>query len=224
MKKRAVRLFLSILICVSIVPTYGAVDEDVKFRMICSDTELLIGETTTVYVQAWVDSVYGTTGNGLDTWQMDLGVDTSGVIGITETGGDADIFLTAPDPDPMWSDWASVNTPVTGEASEIAVSQVVLGASSATGVGGYSEIFSFQIEGLAEGTATYSIMDDGGGLFAYLAGDEWFENGAHVDIDGGVYFDALGSDNVFTVVPEPCSLMIMSGLSLIAFRRRRRLS
>lgn len=220
-RKYAVRC-LFILICLAIASPCSA--NLLKFKMVSDNTELLIGETATVSVQAWIDSDYGTAGNGLDTWALDLDVDTSGVIGITETDGEADIDLIAPDPDFMWSGWnsSSINSPVTGEAREIAVSQVSVGASSDTGIGGYSELFSFQVEALAEGTATYTIKDDGGGLFfAFLADGIWFEN--DIFADGGVYFDAAASDNVFTVVPEPCSLIIMSGLSLVALRRRRRL-
>lgn len=231
MNKRTVQLFLAILICISTVSAYGAFDEQIKFKMTVSpgagytvlDDEVLlpIGGLVTVNVLAWVDSEFGTSGNGLESWQLDLDVDTSGIIGITKTGeGDetADISLTAPAPF-FLSGWSSVNSPVTGEASEIGVTHLEM--TSETGVGGYSEIFSFQIEGLTEGIATYRIMDDGGGLFAYLSGDEWFED--DISADGGVYFDALGSDNVFHVTPEPCSLMILSGLSLIGLRRKRRL-
>ncbi len=229
MKRRKVQLFLSILICLSVVSTYGDVlDEQVKFKMtvdpgdgytVLEDEVLLsIGGLVTVDVWAWVDSVHGTAGNGLDSWQLDLDVDTSGVIGITETGGVADISLTAPVPF-FFAGWASVNSPVTGEAGGVSVTQS--DATSETGIGGYSEIFSFQIEGLAEGTATYTIMDDGGGLLAFLSDDTWFED--DISADGGVYFDGAASDNVFHVIPEPCSLMILSGLSLIGLRRRRRL-
>lgn len=234
MNKRRVQLFLAILICISTVSAYGAFDEQIKFKMTVSpgagytvlDDEVLlsIGSLVTVDVWAWVDSEFGTTGNGLDTWQMDLGVNTSGIIGITKTGEEdetANISRIAPNPDLSYRGWDSVNTPVTGEIKEVSVTQLVPGASSGTGIGGYSEIFSFQIEGLAEGIATYTIEDDGGGLFAFLVGDEWFED--DISADGGVYFDALGSDNVFHVTPEPCSLMILSGLSLIGLRRRRRL-
>ncbi len=228
MNKRTAQVFLSILVCVFAVSICGAADEQIKFKMTVSpgtgytvlgdEVQLSIGSLVTVDVWAWVDSDYGTAGNGLDSWQLDMDVDTSGIIGITETGGVADISPTAPAPF-FFSGWASVNSPVTGEAGGVSVTQS--DTTSDTGIGGYSEIFSFQIEGLAEGTATYTVMDDGGGLLAFLSDDTWFED--DISADGGVYFDALGSDNVFTVVPEPCSLMIMSGLSVIALRRRRRL-
>ncbi len=217
MKKRKVQLFLSILICLSVVSTCSAAfEEKIKFKMTVEedkDTVLLVGETVTIFVHAWVDSAHGTAGNGLDTWQMDLSVNQEDVIGVVAGSFSAD----APDPDPMWSGWVSVNNP-TGSISGVAVTQLIPGASSETGVGGYSQIFSFQIEGLAEGEATYDMTGD---WFAFLADDRWFED--DISADGGVYFDAGASDNVFTVVPEPCSLMIMSGLSLIALRRRRRL-
>ncbi len=66
-------------------------------------------------------------------------------------------------------------------------------------------------------------LGDGGGLYAFLADENgsWFENTSGVD--GSVYFDAAASDNVFEVTntPEPCSLLLMSGMSIVALRRRR---
>jgi len=210
------RFIICLVVCLAVlmsnVSVQAGVDEQVKFKMVCSDTDLIVGETTTVYVQAWVDSVFGIAGNGLDTWQMDLSVDISGVIGIDD---ESNISLIAPNPDPAWSGWTSVNTPATGAITEIAVTQLDLGASSEIGVGGYSDIFSFQIEALAEGTATYSLASNG--VFAFLADSEWFENTGGAD--GGIFFDAAGSDNVFTVIPEPCTMLLL-GIGCMALRQR----
>jgi len=217
-KKKFVQFLLVSLVCLFVVPPCFAASEQIHFKMVCSDTELNIGDTTTITVQAWVDSVLGTAGNGLDTWQMDLGVDTTGVIEVVDGG----ISLIAPNPDLGWSGWTSANSPVTGQIKEIAVTQIDMGSPSDIGIGlpdveTYSDIFSFEIRALAHGTAIYTIEDSG--LFVFLSDGQWFENTGGAD--GGVYFDAAASDNIINVTPEPCSLMIMSGLSVLALRRRR---
>jgi hypothetical protein len=189
-------------------------------------TGLVIGEKVNVHVWAWVDDEIAEPNNGLDTWQMDLDVDDTGIIQITKTGGIANINLIAPDPDLDWSGWDedSVNNEgnpyfgATGEVREVAVTQEVPGAASYTGVGGYSEIFSFQIEAIGAGTATYTLTRfPGGSFFGMLTDGTEFD----VDTTDQVFFDAAGSDHVFTVVPEPASLMIMTLLTGLAFRNRR---
>jgi hypothetical protein len=218
-KMKYVQFFLASFVCLSLVsPCFASVDEQVKFRIVSDKTDLLVGGTAIIKVQAWVDSALGTAGNGIDTWQMDISVNNiSGVVGITDTAGIADISLIAPNPDSLWSGWSSVNGPDTGEILEIAVSQEDFGASSETGIGVYSDLFSFKIEALAEGIVTYTPMDNGGGLFyAALVDGTEFEGSD----SGGVYFDEAGSSNVINVTPEPCSLLIMSGLSILGLRRR----
>jgi hypothetical protein len=191
-------------------------------------TGLVIGEKVNVHVWAWVNDAIAEPDNGLDTWQMDMDVDNTGVIQITKTGGVANIDLIAPDPDPLWSGWdeASVNNEgspyfgATGEVREVVVTQDVVSAPSYTGVGGYSEIFSFQIEAIGVGTATYTLKKNfPGGLFLGMLAD-----GTEFDYDidpGSVYFDATVSEHVFTVVPEPASLLIMAFITGLALRNRR---
>jgi len=215
MVKMKLQCLIPILVCLTVLlPCFAAVDNQIKFKMTAPVTEIAVGETVDVTVWGRVDSAFPVAGNGLDSWQMNLDVDIDGVVNMTT------INLIAPDPD-QFSGWTSMNNPLSGQASSIGVSQNVLGAPSETGVGGYSELFTFTIEGLANnlGPVTYNIGGDGGGLFAFLANGEWFENTGGAD--GGIYFDAAASDNVFNVTPEPCSLMIMSGLSVLALRRRR---
>ncbi len=184
-------------------------------------TALEIGEKVNVHVWAWVNDVIAEPNNGLDTWQMDLDVDNTGVIQITKTGDVADITLIAPDPDMEWSGWdeSSVNSPITGEAREVVVTQQITGAPSYTGVSEYSEIFSFQVEAIGVGTAIYTLKDDGGELFLGILADGT-EFDYNIDPDS-VYFDAPSSDNVFTVVPEPGSLLIMAFMAGFALRSRK---
>jgi len=203
------------------------------FKMTADDTTLLPGQTTTAHVWAWIYDQAGAEqpDNGLDTWQLDLSVDNTGVINIT------DINLLAPDPDFSFSGWdaASLNNPVTGEVREVAVVQKVIGAASLTAVGvdndidnpaNYSEIFNFTIQAdlsPATSTAAYTIMDDGGtGWFGILADGTEFDTASGTAY-GGTYFYDAGSENVFTIVPEPGTLTMLVVMSAAALIRRRRI-
>jgi hypothetical protein len=194
------------------------------FKMTAPKTTLAVGEEVTITVSAWVDDA--TSGNGLNTWQLDLSVNNTGVIGITKTGSVADITLLAPTPyHPMFSGWstASVNSPVSGEVRSVAVMQYPLANPSAVGVGGYTDIFSFNIQAMSVGTASYTICDDGGGLFyGCLVDDTEYDN--TVPSDGGVVFDSGSSNRTFTVVhvPEPMSLTIFALAGSLAVIRRKK--
>jgi hypothetical protein len=178
-------------------------------------TELVVGQEVLVTVSAWVDDSIAGTDNGLDTWQMDVGVSQSGIVEITnDVNPNGDITLIAPNPAQTDSKWkySTLNNPNIGAVEEVTVIQDVYGTPSLTGVGGYSEIFSFNIKALAVGTVTYDLYDNGMGFYAILVDDTEFEN-------AGVSFDTDGSDNVFTVVPEPCTMLLL-GLGCAVLRRR----
>lgn len=193
------------------------------FKMTAPKTTLALGEEVTVTVSAWVDDPIAAPDNGLDTWQLDLSVNNTGVIGITKTGSVANITLLAPNPyHPMFSGWsaASVNSPVSGEVRSVAVMQQVYGAPSYVGVGGYTNLFSFNIQALSVGTASYTIRDDGGGLFyGCLVDATEYDNAV---VPGSVVFDSESSNRTFTVhVPEPMSLAIFALAGLMATVRKR---
>jgi len=211
---------VSLLVVLIVLSVNSASAGVLHFKMTAPKTTLAIGETTTVTVLAWVYDSIASPSNGLDTWQLDLSVDDTGIIDITKTAGVADITLLAPNPDPAWSDWkhSTVNTPVTGEVRAVAVNQLVVGAPSYTGVGGFSQIFTFQIEGLAAGTATYTITNDGEGCFGILSGGTEYDNSV---TPGSVVFDAESSNNTFTVIPEPTTLAIFAFAGLLAALRRK---
>ncbi len=188
------------------------------YKMMAPTTDLTIGQAITVTVSAWIEGGTGT--NGLDTWQLDLDVDSSGVIAITENAGVANINLIAPDPDPTFSGWdaMSVNNPETGEVRQIAVSQNTVGAPSLTGIGGYSDVFTFEIVALAPGVVTYLLGDFGGtGFFAFTADDDYYDGTNSV-------FDTDLSDNVFTItaVPEPASIVLFMFAGITAALKRKK--
>ncbi len=208
-------VFVSLLLVFLMVFINSVSAGEVHFKMTAPKTTLAIGEEVLVTVSAWVDDPVALPDNGLDTWQLDLSVDNTGIIEITKTGADADITLLAPDPDMDWSGWneASVNSPTTGEVRGVGVVQQEIGAPSLTGVGGYSDIFTFNIKGLAEGTAVYTICDDtGGGFLAYLADNTLY-------MGSSIIFDE-GSSNTFTVVPEPVTFTLFALAGIAASFRK----
>lgn len=200
---------VAVLILFSVNSAFAGI---LHFKMTAPKTALTVGDEVTVTVSAWVDDVNAEPDNGLDTWQTDLSVDNTGIIEITKTGTIANITLLAPDPDPTWSGWndGTVNSPVTGEVRQVVVNQRIVGNPSYIGVGGFSDIFTFNIKALAAGSATYTICDDGGNLFyGALADGTEYDNAAN---PGSVVFDSSASNCTFTVtpVPEPVSFMVFT--------------
>lgn len=174
-------------------------------------TSLAIGETVTMHVWAWINDPCGYTDNGLDTWQMDIDVNANNVFEIV----DGSIDLKAPSPiDTFFSgfDETSLNDPITGEVREVTVTQDFSGSASNVGVGGYSEIYAFDIEALAVGTAVITLKDDGGGVFygGLENGEEFDNDPLNTTAIGGVDFIASASDNVITVLPEPATIALLA--------------
>lgn len=214
-------VFISLLVIFTVSGINRVSAGALYFKMAASKTTLTVGEEISITVSAWVNDPIAEPDNGLDTWQADLSVDNTGIIEITATGGVADITLLAPDPDPMWSGWdeTSVNSPITGEVREVVVIQEEVGAPSYIGVGGYSEIFTFNIKALSLGTATYTILNDGGGLFyGALADGTEYDNDI---IPGSVIFDAENSNRTFTVIPEPASFSVFAFAALLAVFKKK---
>ncbi len=229
-------LFLLILFCLSSL-TFALTEPTLVFKMTADDTTLVPGEQTTVHLWAWI---YTPTGiekpdKGLDTWQLDLSVDNTNVIQIVS----GSIHTVAPSP--RWTgideyQASSLNNPITGEVRGVTVVQDVAGAASTTGVGddddidnpdNYTEICYFTIQAMLtpeSSSATYTIMDEGGGWFGLLADDVLdptiFDN-SDPEAYGGTYFYADGSDHVFTIVPEPASMLLFITASAFALRRRK---
>ena len=207
-------VFVSLSLVLIVLFVNSAFAGELHFKMTAPKTTLNVDEEVTVTVSAYINDSVALPANGLDTWQLDLSVNNSGIIGITKTGSNANITLLAPNPDMSYSGWdgASVNSPITGEVRSVGVVQKVIGAPSYTGVGGYSDIFTFKIKALALGTATYTICNDGGGgFFAFLADSTYYE-GSNIIFDAGI------SNNTFTVIsaPEPASLVLFALAGILA--------
>ena len=224
------------LFCLSSVSLAGPTltDPTLVFKMTADKTSLMPNETTTVHIWAWI---YTPTGiekpnKGLDTWQLDLSVDNTNVIQIVSDS----IHTLAPSPRytgvPEYQ-LSSLNNPITGEVRSVSVVQLVSGAASTTGVGvdnnidnqgNYSEICRFTIQAgqTHMASAAYTIMDEGAGWFAYLANTEGtlFDN-SDSSAYGDTYFYAAGSQHVFTITPEPASMVLLATAAAFALRRRK---
>ena len=244
MVKSKSRLCLAILLiltlfCLSSVSVAGPTltDPTLVFKMTADKTSLMPGETTNVYIWAWIYTPAGIEkpNKGLDTWQLDLSVDNTNVIQIVSNS----IHTLTPSPRytgvPEYQ-LSSLNNPITGEVRSVSVVQLVPGAASTTGVGvdnnidnlgNYSEICSFAIKAALNpmaSSATYTIMDEGNGWFGMLADSvsdpTTFDNSDSIAY-GGTYFYAAGSQHVFTIIPEPASMVLLATAAAFALRRRK---
>jgi hypothetical protein len=219
-----------VLLFFNVVSSADLVDPTLVFKMTADKTTLSPDEQTVVHLWAWIYTPDGIEkpDNGLDTWQLDLSVDTTNVIEIVS------LNVLAPNPNPAYPPYnpASLNNPITGEVRRVAVIQLNVGAPSLTGVGiddnidnpaNYSEICNFTIQaiGAPSTSAAYTIMNDGGGgWFGILADGAEFDNES-ITADGGTSFYASGSDHVFTIVPEPATVVLFAIASAFTLRRRK---
>ena len=147
------------------------------------------------------------------------------------------IDVLAPNPNTSWPAYqaSSLNNPLTGEVRSVAATQLVPGAPSLTGIGidgsidtvaNYSEICRFTIQAAQNplaSSATYTIMNEGAGWFGILADSAGttFDNNPLAGAYGGTYFYAAGSDHVFTIIPEPASMVLLATAAAFALRRRK---
>jgi len=172
-------------------------------KMTSDNTTLGLGSTALVRVWAFVDNPAATGDNGLVLWQMDVDADAPGILDVT------DHQFVAPDPlDTFDSAWNY--NPVTGDFVTYALKDD--DTTSTIGVGGFTEIYNFQITALAAGTVEYTIGNTLGGSFV----------GDLVDFTPfDAVFDVNNSDNVFTVVPEPATLLLF-GLGTLMLGKRKK--
>ena len=186
------------------------------FKITSDKTTLTLGQTTTMHVWGWANDPLATGTNGLVDWELSLNVDNSGIVKITkESNINGDITILAPAPySTLVSNWSysSVNSPKTGQVGGVNALRDP-DTESTTGIGTYTELFQFNIKAIGEGAITYSMTNMLGDLVDYTA----YNSG-----NGTALFNANGSDNVLTVVPEPSSLVILSGLWAAGFLTRRK--
>jgi hypothetical protein len=186
------------------------------FKITSDQTNLTVGQTTTVHVWGWADDPLAIGTNGLVDWGLSLVVNTGGIVEITKdlnTNGDITILAPAPLSTyaPNWA-YSSVNSGKSGQVSGVNALRNP-DTESTTGVGGYTELFNFKVEAIGEGVVTYGMTNMLGDLVDYTP----YDSGS-----GTAVFNTAASSNILTVVPEPSSLVILSGLWVAGFLTRRK--
>lgn len=203
-------LFFLVVLSIVLSATSSAA---LVFKITADQTNLAVGDTTTLHVWGWADDSKATGTNGLVDWQLNLIVNTGGIVEITKNPNiNGDITILAPSPlNTSALNWvySSVNSGKSGQVSGVNALRNP-DTSSTTGIGDYTELFNFKIKAIGEGVVTYGMANMLGDLVDLTS----YDSG-----NGTAVFNAAVSDNVLTI-PEPATLAILSGLSLLCLRRR----
>ncbi|MDD5065087.1 MAG: hypothetical protein PHQ35_10085 [Phycisphaerae bacterium] len=184
------------------------------FQITADKNTLAFGEEATISIWAHIEEEVEA-GNGLNVWQLDMVVDTDGVVQVN-----ADPVLIAPTPIAAGSGWSSLNADKNGNIYALGV--FTPGPTdSNTGIGGFSLLAQVTIEAIGNvgEQVTYELTDytHTTGFFGVLRDDEGMPSYMYPD---NIQF--LPGNNVFTIVaPEPGSLLIMAVITGLAFRSRR---
>lgn len=179
-----------------------------------ASTTLEIGEQRTIQIWALADGA--SSGDGIVEWFVDLHPDSYGVV----TAVSYDIFEPSQQEsglDPALNEDDGFGGEGSFQFLGAAFPWSQTPPATDAGVGQYSLLGEVVIEGVAVGNVNYEIGNE------YLAGFyARLKSGTSLD---GVFGTAEKdlSDYQFTVVlPEPSTIAILSGLSAIALRKRKR--
>lgn len=189
---------------------------DLLFKITADKYNLTPSEEATISIWAYIEETVDPC-NGLNVWQLDMIVDTDSVVQVND-----DPVLIAPTPIDPTSGWLSLNADLTGNIYGLGV--LTPGPTdSETGIGDFSLLAQVTIQaiGTPGQQVTYQLTDDGhGGFFGALRDDI----SSIPPLPSYIYPDNVQfvpGNNVFTIVPEPTSLMIMAFLTGLALRNRR---
>jgi hypothetical protein len=200
---------------------YATSHADLIFTMSAGDYTLEVGQQTTITIWAEITDTVATD-NGLNTWQLDMVVDTGGIVEVSSNPvfiePEADFW------DDTFSDWVSLNDDASGNVyglqavvdnldardSEVGISFFALAEITIEAIGSAGQQAEYQLAADPDGGLTFAggLRDDTPGVPTY-----------DITLDN---LEFQPGNNVFTIVPEPGSLMIMSILAGIAALKRRR--
>lgn len=200
MKKKTLFCILSVSLLCSLSHA------NLVMKITADDTVLTVGQTTTLRVYGLAEEAVA--GNGLYDWGVSAVVDVSGVVQANNIYN-----VIEPSPVDSGSIIMSRNLGSSGNIDASAAIQFTASASEA-GVGGYSELFNIEIEAIGYGDVQYSLSNILGDLFDLVT---MYDTGS-----GNVTIDEANSVGQISVVPEPTSLLILSGLSAMGYFSRKR--
>ncbi|MEJ5259612.1 MAG: PEP-CTERM sorting domain-containing protein [Anaerohalosphaeraceae bacterium] len=171
---------------------------------------MTIGETTLVTLFAYAEEASGL--NGLNSWQLSAFASGTGTLKVV--AGSVNVVR------PFAADvlWTSINAPM-GTIRNLSMTSIAAGVDSALGVGGYHKIAEFAVEAVEVGQVVFSLGDGGAGYGGLLRDYSPVNPMSWNNMLGGV-FNAAESQRVFTIVPEPGSLLLLGSMGLMVFRAR----
>lgn len=198
------RLNVSFLsLCLFALSVYFPAHGAISFKIECDNPVMDIDEQRTLTIYAYGNELVED--YGLYSWSLDL-------IANSSDGGSVEVVsasVLAPKPN-FIEGYKDINVPI-GSVNWLGAAVLSETQVSNVGVGGYTSVAEIVIKGISAGTVIYDIGDYGGGFYGAV------RNGSE-QITGT--FDANNSTTSFTVVPEPTSLLLLTGLSLIAVKYR----
>ena len=186
---------------------------NVVFKITADSSTIPLGQPAILSI--WANVEEETTGlNGINVWQLDMVVNTGGIVSATN------VDLIAPTPMDAGSGGSmTLDTDLTGNVYEMGASTTGV-ADSNTGVVDFSLVAEVTIEAIGVGTVEYRLVDrlgGGSGFYAILRDGEYYD--AVLDPP-----EKAVSENefyAFTVeVPEPISLLLFGGMAITLRRRK----
>lgn len=197
---------LTFVFCIAVsVFSFSTSRADLIMKITADDTLLAVGDTTTLRVFGWAEEATGT--NGLYDWSVSAFVDMAGIVKVNSA--------TVLQPVPVDTGSVIVSKNFGGLGNVDAAAAIQFSAMGSTAGIGYTELFNFQIEAVTEGDVQYALRNIVGDLFDFSV---MYDDRVYFNVE----FDEQNSAGAIRVVPEPSSMLLLSGLSAAGLLRRKR--